>query len=113
MTSEELLIADAGISRGEIDEFLVDGRLGHEPCELTPISAVFPMGFGWSSFYAQSYMVDCCLAAGFATTEFLIEEHAILCIRGQAVSVATDDVLHFLRALALATYRGGYGGKAS
>ena len=53
------------------------------------------MGFGWSSFVAQSYMVDCVAAAGFLHGQMLTEEGQLLDELGNAVSIATDDVIHF------------------
>lgn len=31
------------------------------------------MGFGWSSFIAQSYMVDCCVSIGLCAGQFGVE----------------------------------------
>ena len=46
---------------------------------------------------AQSYMVDTCVAAGFGIDQLLTEEGALLEEGLSAVSVATDDMLHFFR----------------
>ena len=60
---------------------------------LVPINTVWPMGFSWSSFVAQSNMVAACLDAG-------IDERALLCLEEappyrteEWVTVATDDVI--------------------
>ena len=49
------------------------------------------------TFIAQSYMVDCCCAADFERDQMLTEEGALPAADKSALSVATDDVLHFQR----------------
>ena len=56
------------------------------------------MGFAWSLFVAQSYMVGCCGEAGFQPTGLLTEGGTLPSMYGNIVSVATGDVLHFRRA---------------
>ena len=68
--------------------------------ELAPVSLVWPMGFGWSSCIAQSYMVSCVLEAGFQREQLLTEEGCLVSGNSGAVSVATDDILHFFRGTA-------------
>ena len=46
VTVRELLSDDTGLCRGDLDQWSVNGMLSIDACELTPISAVFPMGFG-------------------------------------------------------------------
>ncbi len=92
----ELLQGDDGLSEVELSRCLeADGTGSSET--LTPVSRVWPMGFGWSSFAAQSLMVASCAAAGFERDCLVTEEGAFTAGPGGAVSVATDDVLHYLR----------------
>ena len=44
-------------------------------------------------------LLDYCLTAGFNENEFVTEEGALVVGNNGAVSVATDDVLHYMRAL--------------
>ena len=55
------------------------------------------MGFGWSSLVAQSTMIYACFEAGFVVDQFLTEERILPDCNLGAISVATDDVLHFQR----------------
>ena len=50
------------------------------------------MGFGWSSYVAQSTMVSSCLQAGFQEEAFLSDERLMLPSSTQVLAVATDDV---------------------
>ena len=66
--------------------------------KLTPLSAVWPMGFGWSSFVAQSYMLQCAFDAGYAGEQLVREEGALPADGQASLAIATDDVTHFVRA---------------
>ena len=90
-----------GVTRAEIGNFVLDDEFPAGDCELTPASLAWPMGFGWSSCIARSYMVDCCLDAGFEKNQLLTEERCLLPQQSCSLSVATDDVIHFLRATPL------------
>ena len=89
-----------GLTPEELSAFLMDGPLAADQSEVIPVGATWPMGFGWSSFVAQSYMVDCVSAAGFAKGQMLTEEGHLLDDLSEAVTIATDDVLHFFRGTA-------------
>ena len=56
------------------------------------------MGFGWSSFIAQSYMLNCCDTAGFGREQLVTEEGRLAPVQDAMLSIATDDVLHYQRA---------------
>jgi len=84
-----------GCAVGDLSEWIDDlGKASLKPSTmLTPVNTVWPMGFSWSSFIAQSVMVAACLDAG-------IDEQALLCLEepppahsGEWVTVATDDVI--------------------
>ena len=62
------------------------------------MSRVWPVGFGWSSYVARNFMVSYCDGTGFARGQLVAEEGRIGPAQDAMVSIATDDVLHFLRA---------------
>mmetsp|Transcript_31927 Transcript_31927/g.101443 ORF Transcript_31927/g.101443 Transcript_31927/m.101443 type:complete len:854 (-) Transcript_31927:1008-3569(-) len=86
-----------GLTAEEVGGLLLDGPLGDDDVLLTPVSNTWPMGFGWSSFVAQTTMLTSCLPAGFGEDSFLSEERAILPGADVALAVATDDINHFMR----------------
>ena len=98
LKASELLSGDDGLTLEELNSFQLDGPLPSASVELTPVSRAWPMGFGWSSCVAQSFMVSCVLEAGFSRLQLLTEEGCLLPDTAQSMSIATDDVLHFLRA---------------
>ena len=65
---------------------------------VTPCSKVWPMGFGWSSYVAQSFMVDSVLSAGYSKDQILAEEWSLPTLYGPAITIATDDVILFQQA---------------
>ena len=58
------------------------------------------MGFSWSSFVAQSVMLGTVHNAGFTDAQLLCEEAHLPSSIAETVSIATDDVNHFLVASA-------------
>ena len=64
---------------------------------MYPASLVWPMGFSWSSFIAQSAMLDVCRCAGL--TEDLVLCDTLPAPRSlrQAFALATDDIMVFHR----------------
>ena len=54
-----------GLTPSELDSLLWDGPPPEGAVWVTPVSRAWPMGFGWSSYVAQSVMVQSCLSAGF------------------------------------------------
>ena len=81
-----------------VRQHLVQDHCIDADSELCPVSRVWPMGFGWSSFVAQSVMIDTLIAAKFLPGQFLTEEGALPLPGMSCVSIATDDVIHFQRA---------------
>ena len=60
---------------------------------VTPCSKVWPMGFGWSSYVAQSFMLGSVRGAGFGDHQLLAEEWCLPPLHEPAITIATDDVL--------------------
>ena len=75
VTAAELTTGSGRFLLSELEVDLLDhvSPLDPEP-EMTPVSVAWPMGFGWSSFVAQSYMVNTCPSAGFTTEQLFTEE---------------------------------------
>jgi hypothetical protein len=90
-------LRSVGATDAELNTWMLDGSADGDG-EATPVSCAWPMGFGWSSYIAQTYMVSSCMRAGFLAGEFLTEEQEVPLQAGSSLSVATDDVIHFLRA---------------
>ena len=86
-----------GITKDALQCFIFDGLLLAEVVEVTPVNLTWAMGFGWSSYLAQAYMTSFCEEAGFLVSQFLHEEGDLPHQTQPAISVATDDVLHFCR----------------
>jgi len=87
------------MSRDEIDSCLLDSTLDQCTGALVPVSNVYPMGFGWSSYVAQNTMVHSVLQAGFGSNQLLHGERVVLPFSSRALAVATDDVHLFKRAV--------------
>ena len=88
---------DACLSVTDLDAFWIgSGDLGAHT-SVVPLSLVWPMGFGWSSYAAQATMVDSVLSSGFSADRLLCEESTLPPPWGPVISVATDDVLLFER----------------
>ncbi len=98
LNSDGMSGSHGGLTRSEVDAMIIDGKLSDATDGLTPVNLTWAMGFGWSSFIAQSVMVDCCHDAGFQPCQFLTEAKALPAAGDSTISVATDDVIHFLRA---------------
>lgn len=62
-----------------------------------PVSLVFPMGFSWSSFVAQSTMLQVCKSAGFAVDRVLADDAPAPKRVDCAFALATDDIMVFTR----------------
>jgi hypothetical protein len=86
-----------GLSDTELLELLVDGPLSSATSSLVPLNNAFPMGFGWSSYVAQSTMVHACTLAGFKREQLLSSERALTHEAAPAIAIATDDVNMFQR----------------
>jgi site-specific DNA-cytosine methylase len=90
-------VAAEGLSEAELDLMVADGCLDDTDVHVTPVSATWPMGFGWSSYVAQSTMVAACLRAGFREEEIMSSERLLLPESEVSVAIATDDVNLFKR----------------
>ena len=86
-----------GFSESDLNSFIIDGKLDSSIVELTPVNCTWAMGFGWSSYISQSYMLTCCEEAGFNMDQCLSEEGVLPPVGTDVLSVATDDILHFRR----------------
>ena len=91
-----------GFGRSEIQSYLLNNEEFSNECMLIPVNLTWAMGFSWSSFIAQSTMVESCCSAGFPRECFLKEagelpSPLVAHVCGN-LAVATDDVSHFLRA---------------
>jgi hypothetical protein len=101
VTVDDLCAAGFPGGSGGLVKLVIDlsgSVAGDDP--LTPVSLVWPMGFGWSSFVAQTYMLDCVNGAGFAESQLLTEEWSLLEPCDALLSIATDDVIHYQRGTA-------------
>ena len=84
----ELCDIEGGLTSDEMEGFVLDPEYQRPDGIVTPVNRVWPMGFGWSSFVAQSFMVDCCFSAGF-DTQCLLTEEGSLCPVGSLGSVGS------------------------
>lgn len=90
------LVNIAGMSPQEIAIYL-------EPSETMgfdsyfPVSHVFPMGFAWSSYVAQAYLLDTCQAAGMDSTQVVSCDAPLPEHKEIVFAAATDDIMSFSR----------------
>ena len=93
----------AGLSLQEIKAaFLGAGQLQHTT-KVFPVSNVYPMGFSWSSFVAQSSMLRVCHQGGLARTQILSDSSPPPRQDGPCWALATDDIMIFTRASSAST----------
>ena len=64
-------------------------------CRVIPVSRVWPMGFSWSSYLAQSTMLQVCREGGLNDESILAEDVDVPCSTCSVHALATDDILHF------------------
>jgi hypothetical protein len=89
------LVRCGGMTLSEIRKcYCGSGRLGLDS-KLFPRSRVWPMGFSWSSFIAQSTMLRVCASAGLTRFSMLAADLDTPSDVSEAFSLATDDVIHF------------------
>ena len=62
-----------------------------------PVSRVWPMGYSWSSFVAQSVMLDVCRQAGLDSSKILADGRPAPRDMAEVVALATDDIMAFSR----------------
>jgi len=60
-----------------------------------PVSLVWCMGFAWSSYVAQSTLLEACRGAGFPDKMNVCDENPTPVGLWEAYALATDDVMHF------------------
>ena len=78
-------------------QLLIDGPLKDSCVDVVPVTNTFPMGFGWSSYVAQSVMVDACLKSGFSCQQLLSAERVLPKRELPVLAIGTDDVNLFER----------------
>ena len=94
---QELL--DVGFSNDDI--FSLGGADGID--SFVPCSRVWPMGFAWSSFVAQSTLMSICDRANLTEDLVLASDRPIPTTMSLAFAVATDDLMVFSNGNAGAT----------
>ena len=62
--------AEPGLSMAELAAFMLDGPVAPTSDWLAPVCNTWPMGFGWSSYVAQSTMLASCKRVGYDETYF-------------------------------------------
>jgi hypothetical protein len=90
-------LSAAGLTANELEDLLQDGPLEASDAFLVPLNNTWPMGFGWSSYVAQTTMVRACMNAGFHADQMLSSERALSSCINECVAIATDDVNLFQR----------------
>jgi len=90
-------IIDQGMTLDEIKEHVVGGQPVTSTSWLYPCSRVWPMGFSWSSFIAQSTMLAVCKSAGLTQERALTADRPAPIDLDNTFALATDDILHFSR----------------
>ena len=91
-----------GMDLSELQATLLDDVELDESSRVTPVNLTWAMGYSWSSFVAQSTMIQSCHSAGFPRECFVTEGHQlpsqyVTSICG-TIAVNTEDVTHFLRS---------------
>jgi len=106
VTLRDLALA-SGLPLSVLAESIVDLEGGEDLSNLTvtPVSNVWPMGFSWSSFVAQSFLVQIALDAGIPVEAILSLDVPHPTSQHELVTLATDDAIfiHQDRPRALAT----------
>lgn len=67
----------------------------HHGLALHPLCAVWPMGFAWSSFLAQSTLLAYCLKGGFTLDQMLADDLPTPADPSLSFALATDDLMVF------------------
>ena len=82
-----------GLSLDELKQFLLQGEsLG---TKLFPVSLTWPMGFSWSSYVAQEFLLDICKSSGLDECQVLSCDTATPLSFEQVFAAATDDLMIF------------------
>ena len=101
----QALIDEGGLSLESLSPLVLD--LGTAPLKahekLVPVSLVWPMGFSWSSFIAQSTLVAVSRGAGIPDAQIISLDQPHPKDQSELVALATDDAIfvHTDKAAAL------------
>lgn len=101
------LVTVSGLDEEMFRRLTVDAAGGdvEQATELYPCSAVWPMGFSWSSYIAQGCTVACCRLAGVPDEAFMTLDRPPPLPGDEACGVATDDTFFFHTDRELGTSR--------
>ena len=83
-----------GMTRAEIVEHMLPGQ-ELETESLAPVSLTWPMGFSWSSYVAQEFLLSICRSAGLAEHSILSCEATTPMSFELSFAAATDDLMIF------------------
>ena len=89
------LARHGGFSVDELECFYVEQTPLRSLSQVIPLCDTFPMGFSWSSFIAQSYLLSRCVAAGLQKDLFLADDSVAPTDLSQVYGLATDDLIVF------------------
>lgn len=92
--SQRELCSIGGMTVEEVQACLLPGDL-LDASGLCPVSLTWPMGFAWSSYIAQEFLLDVCRAADLDESSILSCETATPMSFELAFAAATDDVMIF------------------
>jgi len=103
--SVSAMVADTSMSLEDVAAHVIDKTMSplRPSDKLTPVSLVWPMGFSWSSFVAQSTLLDVALAAGIAKSQILALDQPHPMSQDELVALATDDAIFIHSDLDTAT----------
>jgi hypothetical protein len=91
------LMQHGNLTASEVRSFCDHRGAIREHDLVYPRSCVWPMGFSWSSFVAQSQMLNVCRDAGLRPEHILSTEVATPTKMDCTFALATDDVMAFTR----------------
>ena len=92
--SRDELCFVGGMSGEEIQEHLLTGSC-IEADPLVPVSLTWPMGFAWSSYVAQEFLLDICKSAGLTEQKVLSCDASTPTTFELVFAAATDDLMIF------------------
>ena len=83
------------MTKAELVSHLPSGARVADNLVLWPVCTSWPMGFAWSSFIAQSKLLQCCTNAGLTTNLMLADDLPTPAHLSAVFALATDDVMLF------------------
>ena len=89
------LLHTGGMTVEEVKACLLPGESG-QATSFYPVSLTWPMGFAWSSYVAQEFLLNTCGAAGLAESRILSCEAITPLSFNLVFAAATDDVMIFV-----------------